>query len=291
ALRLWRGPAYADFAGAAFARDEAARLEERRLDAAECLAEARIELGDADGALPDLRELVGAHPLRERLHALYMRALYRAGRQGEALDAFHGLRTRLRDELGVDPSAQVGEVHTAILRREAAEPPRSGPPERPRSNLPAPPTPLIGREAESEHLCRELRAPDGGRLLTVTGPGGVGKTRLAVAAVRSLRADFPDGTWLVELAGVDRRSSAADIAERVVTVLGLCEGAAGAEAADLVGWLCGALAGRRLILLLDNCEHVVAQVAEVAGALLATAPEVRTVVTGQEALDVPGEAV
>ncbi|WP_344092045.1 BTAD domain-containing putative transcriptional regulator, partial [Nocardiopsis composta] len=291
ALRLWRGPAYADFAGAAFARDEAARLEELRLDAAECLAEARIELGDADGALPDLRELVGAHPLRERLHALYMRALYRAGRQGEALDAFHGLRTRLRDELGVDPSAQVGEVHTAILRREAAEPPRSGPPERPRSNLPAPPTPLIGREAESEHLCRELRAPDGGRLLTVTGPGGVGKTRLAVAAVRSLRADFPDGTWLVELAGVDRRSSAADIAERVVTVLGLCEGAAGAEAADLVGWLCGALAGRRLILLLDNCEHVVAQVAEVAGALLAAAPEVRTVVTGQEALDVPGEAV
>ncbi|MFC7740079.1 NB-ARC domain-containing protein [Nocardiopsis composta] len=125
----------------------------------------------------------------------------------------------------------------------------------------------------------------------MTGPGGVGKTRLAVAAVRSLRADFPDGTWLVELAGVDRRSSAADIAERVVTVLGLCEGAAGAEAADLVGWLCGALAGRRLILLLDNCEHVVAQVAEVAGALLAAAPEVRTVVTGQEALDVPGEAV
>ncbi|MFW5417726.1 AAA family ATPase [Nocardiopsis sp. CNT-189] len=292
ALRLWRGPAYADLADAAFTRAEAARLEELRLDAAECLAEARIELGDADGALPDLRELVGGHPLRERLHALHMRALYQAGRRREALDAFRALRDRLRDELGVDPGPQVGEVHTAILRGEAARPaPPPRPEERPRSNLPAPATPLIGREEEVGRLHRALRAPDGGRLLTVTGPGGVGKTRLAVAAVRSLRPEFPGGAWLVELAGVDRRCTAADIAERVVTVLGLCEGAAGAEPAGMVEWLCGALAEQRLVLLLDNCEHVVAQVAEVAGALQAAAPEVRTVVTTQEALDVPGETV
>ncbi|WP_017593893.1 BTAD domain-containing putative transcriptional regulator [Nocardiopsis potens] len=292
ALGLWRGPAYADLADAAFTRAEAARLEELRLDAAECLAEARIELGDADGALPDLRELVGEHPLRERLQALHMRALHAAGRRREALDAFHRLRTRLRDELGVDPGPQVREAHTAVLRGEGARPaPPPRPEERPRTNLPAPATPLIGREEETGRLRRTLRAADGARLLTVTGPGGVGKTRLALAAVRSLRPDFPGGAWLVELAGLHRRCTPDDVAERIVTALGLCEGAAGAEPAGLVEWLCGALAGQRLVLLLDNCEHVVAQVAEVAGALQAAAPEVRTLVTSQEALDVPGETV
>jgi predicted ATPase/DNA-binding SARP family transcriptional activator len=289
ALGLWRGPAFTDFADAAFVRAEAARLEESRVEAAECLAESLIETGEGAGAVAGLRELVREHPLRERLHGLYMLALFRAGRQGEALRAFHDLRTRLRDQLGIDPDPAVSGLYASILRQEPESTvlPRAA--DRPRGNLPRPPTALIGRESENAHVREALSAPDDGRLVTLTGPGGVGKTRLAVAVACSLVEDFPDGVWIVELAGMDRGATAADLAERVITTLGLCEGAADC-AFDLVEWLRGALRGRRTLLVLDNCEHVVAQVADLAGALLA-ADGVRVMVTTQEALNVPGETL
>lgn len=289
ALGLWRGPAFSDFTDAAFVRAEAVRLEELRVEAAERLAESRLAAGEGAGAVAVLREVVEEHPLRERLHGLYMLALFRTGRQADALRTFHDLRARLRDQLGVEPDPATRELYTSILRQEPEPAVLPHVTTRPRNNLPCPPTTLIGRESESSYVCEVLSAPYGARLVALTGPGGVGKTRLAIAVARSLAEDFPDGVWIVELAGMDRGATTSDLAERVIATLGLCEGAVD-SAFDLLGWLCGALAGRRTLLVLDNCEHVVAQVADMATALL-TVDGVRLVVTTQEALDVPGETV
>ncbi|MBB6170951.1 putative ATPase/DNA-binding SARP family transcriptional activator [Nocardiopsis mwathae] len=294
ALELWRGEAYADVADHAFARAEIARLAELRLAAVEDLAEARLELGEHRALATELGALVERHPLRERLRAAHMRALYRAGRRGDALDGYEDLRNRLADELGADPGPELCALHEAILRHDpglAADPTAA---QRPRTNLPAPPTPLIGR-AEAVAEVRALLSPVSDvRLLSLTGPGGVGKTRLALAAAAGLVGDFPDGVLLVELAGLDHRSTAEDVAERIITALGLCDAAAADSDSDplgLLSWLSTALAGRHALFLLDNTEHVVEAVATVAAALLGAAPTARILVTGQEALNVPGETV
>ncbi|MGP4099977.1 BTAD domain-containing putative transcriptional regulator [Nonomuraea sp. KM90] len=266
ALALWRGPAYADFADADFVRAEAARLEETRLVALEEQAEVRLELGDP----VELGALVARHPLRERLVAAHMRALYRGGRQGEALAAYGELRERLREELGVDPSPELVALHQAILRQD---PGLSAPP---RTNLPAPLTELVGRAAELAEV-QELLATS--RLVTLTGPGGVGKTRLALSVARD--AAEPDGVWLVELAG------AVDPAEAVAAVLGVRDDAA----APLPSRLAGVLAGRRVLLVLDNCEHLVGAAAELVSGLLRAAPGLRVLATSQEPLGVTGEHV
>ncbi|GLU49109.1 BTAD domain-containing putative transcriptional regulator [Nocardiopsis ansamitocini] len=290
ALALWRGPAYADVADAAFAGAEITRLEELRLAALEHRAAARLELGEHSATIAELGELVKLNPLREQLRALHMLALYKAGRQGEALDSFHDLRTKLGEELGVDPGPALSGLHTSILRQEpslVAEVPAVPY----RTNLPSPATPLIGREKEVDSVRRALSAGQGGRLVTLTGPGGVGKTRLAISAARTLTEEFPDGVWLVEFAGLDRHASAGDVAERIITTLGLCDTAAESDPVDLVNWLCVAIADKRLLILLDNCEHVVEPVSVVATELLAAAAVTHTLVTTQEALDVPGETV
>ncbi|MFB9621865.1 BTAD domain-containing putative transcriptional regulator [Nonomuraea helvata] len=276
ALRLWRGPAYADFADAAFARAEAARLEEARLAALEEQAEVRLELGEP----VDMGDLVARHPLRERLVASHMKALYRGGRQSEALAAYGELRRRLGEELGLDPSPALTELHQAILRQDPSLTSQDRTPgsptgmPAPRTNLPAPLTELIGRQAELDEVRALLTTS---RLVTLTGPGGVGKTRLALAAA----ADSPDRAWLVELAG------AVDVAETVAATLGVRDDSAVA----LTSRLAGALAGKRMLLVLDNCEHLVEQVAELVSALLRAAPELRVLATSQEPLGVTGEHV
>ncbi|MBB5774803.1 BTAD domain-containing putative transcriptional regulator [Nonomuraea jabiensis] len=272
ALALWRGPAYADFADAAFALPEAARLEETRLTALEEQAEVRLELGEP----VDLGDLVARHPLRERLVAAHMKALYRGGRQSEALAAYESLRRRLGEDLGLDPSPALAGLHQAILRQDPALAPASS--AAPATNLPAPLTALVGREGELAEVRTLLAAS---RLVTLTGPGGVGKTRLALAAAADAGPDFPDGVWLAELAG------AAEAAEAVAAVLGVRDDAAG----PLAPRLAGALAGKRLLLFLDNCEHLVEQAAELAAALLRAAPGLRVLATSQEPLGVTGESV
>ncbi|MEV4106926.1 BTAD domain-containing putative transcriptional regulator [Nonomuraea sp. NPDC049695] len=293
ALRLWRGSAYADFADAGFARAEAARLEEARLAALEEQAEVRLELGEP----VDLGDLVARHPLRERLVASHMKALYRGGRQSEALAAYGELRRRLGEELGLDPSPALTELHQAVLRQDPSLTPRdqahgspTGTPA-PRTNLPAPLTELIGRQAELAEVRALLTTS---RLVTLTGPGGVGKTRLALAAASEAASDaadfpdggwpdgvWPDGVWLVELAG------AVDVAETVAATLGVRDDSADALAPRLAG----ALAGKRMLLVLDNCEHLVEQVAELVSALLRAAPGLRVLATSQEPLGVTGEHV
>ncbi|MEU0569656.1 BTAD domain-containing putative transcriptional regulator [Nonomuraea sp. NPDC005983] len=310
ALALWRGPAYADFADQDWARPEIAHLEESRLSALEEQAEVLLALG----ADVDVSSLAVRHPLRERLHGLHMRALYRAGRQSDALAAFAELRERLASELGLDPSPELARLHEAILRQDpalAAQPSRT--------NLPASLAPLIGRDADVTDLRDLLTAT---RLVTLTGPGGVGKTSLALETARTLATPAPtpatgpagppsatdrpsgergassrvapvgvgavergggfaDGVWLVELAG------AGDVAEAVAAVLGIRDDAS----VPLTERLAGALAGKRMLLVVDNCEHLVEQAAEVVSRLLRAAPGLRVLATGQEPLGVTGEHV
>ncbi|QKW36898.1 AfsR/SARP family transcriptional regulator [Actinomadura sp. NAK00032] len=300
ALGLWRGRAYADFADEEFVRPDATRLEDERFAVQEEHAEVRLELGEHAVLAGELSEQVARHPLRERLRAVHLRALYRAGRQSEALAGFEDLRHRLAEDLGVDPSPELAALHQAILEqdprldaprpavRAATAPPRAVP-----ANLPAPLTDLVGRDA----AVSEVRALlDDSRLVTLTGPGGVGKTRLALATARALTgadADerFPDGVWLVELSGLDRASGATP-ADAIAMVLGVRDDdAPAAETARRtpVELLAGALAAKRLLLVLDNCEHVIDPVAVQVAALLRAAPGVRVLATSQESLALSGE--
>ncbi|MEU5977773.1 BTAD domain-containing putative transcriptional regulator [Streptomyces sp. NPDC047315] len=292
ALALWRGPAYADVAESLFARGEIDRLEELRLTVLEDRAEVRLTLGEHLELVAELGELVARHPLRERLCTAHMRALYRAGRQGDALRSFAELRRRLDEELGVEPGPAATALYEAILRQEQHLAPPTVESPSCRTNLPAPLTALIGRREEVDRVRERLGPHAPTRLVTLTGLGGVGKTRLATAAAREVTERFPDGVWLVELAGLGAASSPDDIAERVITTLGLCDTAASEpDLDDLVGWLCRAVADKRLLILLDNCEHLVEPVAALAGAVLAKVPGGQLLVTSQEALDVPGELV
>ncbi len=309
ALDLWRGPAYADFADKEFVRGAAQRLAEQRLSVLEEQAEARLEAGDQVLLTGELADLVAQHPLRERLRAIQMRALYLSGRQSEALTSYGDLRSRLVGELGVDPSPELSALHQAVLRQDPGLTPaptapgtgghaRPSPHSRLHSNLPVPLTPLIGRRQVLTHLSPLLGTT---RLVTLTGPGGVGKTRLAVAAASAVGAgahigELPDGIWLVEFAGI-RAGAPADLAQVVAATLGIRDDApsalpgTGSSAPSPVHRLAAALRDRRTLLVLDNCEHVVDAAAELVALLLRTAPGLRVLATSQEPIGLAGEAV
>ncbi|MGP3914493.1 BTAD domain-containing putative transcriptional regulator [Nonomuraea sp. 10N515B] len=285
ALGLWRGPAYADFADEEYTRSAIVRLEEQRLSALEQHAEARLELGEHGLLVGELGDLVARHPLRERLRAVHMRALYRAGRQSEALASYGELRERLADELGLDPGPDLVALHQAILGQD---PSLSVPADRPLTNLPAALSKLIGRDEALAEVCALVGEE---RLVTLTGSGGVGKTRLALETANHLLDAFADGTWLLGLdqgvqAGLEQAARAP--AEAVMTALDIREGA---DAADVAGQLVGALRQRRMLLVLDNCEHVVEEVAELAELLLRACPGLRILATSREPLAVDGEVL
>ncbi|OEV21006.1 AfsR family transcriptional regulator, partial [Streptomyces nanshensis] len=331
ALELWRGPAYADFADGPFVRAAAQRLAEQRLSVLEEQAEARLEAGDHALLAGELADLVARHPLRERLRTALMRALYAAGRQSEALTSYEDLRTRLAEELGVDPSPELAALHQALLRQEPGlrtetppapttrassatttptrnqDPAQHQAPARhqtapapapPSTNLPVPLTSLVGRRQALDDLARLLSEA---RLVTLTGPGGVGKTRLAVAAATADRdgarsGELADGAWFVEFSGL-RTGTSADLAQVVAATLGIRDDAprplpgTGPATPSLPHRLAAALRDRRTLLVLDNCEHVVDAAAELTELLLRTAPGLRVLATGQEPLGLAGEAV
>jgi len=286
ALRLWRGPALADFADEQFAQPAIARLAEQRLTALEEQAEARLELGEHSLLAGELSELVARHPLRERLRAAHMIALYRSGRQAEAVRSYHELRGQLADDLGLDPGPSLAALYQAMLEQSPALEAVPAPPTlaaRPRTNLPAMLTDLVGRApaiAELRGLLHERR------LVTLTGPGGVGKTRLAIETAAQSAAAFPDGTWLVEMARPSP-ATALSPADEVMSVLGIRNDTS-VSPADLLG---DALRDRRLLLVLDNCEHLIGQIAELAARLLQSAPELRVMVTSREPLMISGEVI
>ncbi|MEH1096534.1 BTAD domain-containing putative transcriptional regulator [Micromonospora sp. CPCC 205739] len=281
ALALWRGDAYADVADAEFARAEATRLAEQRLVVHERLADARMARGEHDLVAADLAELVAQHPLREGLRALQMRALYAAGRQSEALDSYADLRDRLGDELGLDPGPELVALHRRILEQDAG---LSAPPKAAiiRNSLPARLDELVGR-AEALTELRALLPRQ--RLVTLIGPGGVGKTRLATEAARE--RSLPDGVHLVELAPLPAGDPG--VAEQVLGALDLRE-AAGASV-SAVDRLSAGLRHRQLLLVLDNCEHVIEPVAALVGRLLRDAPGVTVLATSREPLGLTGEVL
>ncbi|MFF1505831.1 BTAD domain-containing putative transcriptional regulator [Streptomyces sp. NPDC058326] len=298
ALGLWRGPAFADFGEEPFVRGAAERLEEERLAVCETLAEVRLEAGEHGALLGELAELVILHPLRERLRAVQLRALYRAGRQSEALAGYEELRARLADELGLDPSPELAALHAAMLRQDPAlSAPRPTVPEpRPvavgdpvRGNLPTPFTGIVGRDAAVAEVRKLLTER---RLVTLTGPGGVGKTRLAVEAAGRLREEFADGVWLVEFAG-----ARGELAEVVATALQLRDDGVwglrpeGERPLGTGERLAEVLRGRRTLLVLDNCEHVVDEAASLTELLLRTSPGLVVLTTSQEPLALAGETL
>ncbi len=287
ALSLWRGPALVDVADQQPFQPTITRLEALRLAAAEDRVEADLRLGRAADVVTELMTLVAEHPLSERLVGVLMRALSQAGRPSEALTVFERTRESLADQLGTDPSPELSALHTAILRGEIAPATAPAPEGVRRTNLPAGITSFVGRDADVAEV-HELVVDY--RLITLIGPGGAGKTRLAVEASRTLLEQMPDGVWLVELAAV---TDGADVPAAVLAALDLREPSlVGREQAeDPTDRLITALRSRRVMLALDNCEHVIDAAAALADRLLAACPGVRILATSREPLGITGEAV
>jgi predicted ATPase len=284
ALGLWRGNALADVAYEQFAQADIARLAEARLVATEVRIDADLALGRLSGLIGELEQLVLTYPLREHLHAQLMLALSRSGRPAEALRAYQSARTILNEELGLEPSAELRSLEEAILRqddqvvRPAGEHVSAGA----RTNLRTPLTPLIGRQ----HDLTALRpVASGQRLVTFVGPGGVGKSRLALEAAREMFEAGAIDVWLVELADV------ADPNEVVPAIMAVLDISRTAGSATDAQRLTEFLKARRALVVLDNCEHLVASAARVAQELLESCPTLTIWTTSREGLAVTGEAL
>ena len=293
ALQLRRGEPLSEFAYAGFADAERAHLDDLTLVAIEARAEADLVLGHHGELVGELEALCREHPLRERLWELLMLALYRAGRQAEALRAYSKARDHLVDELGIDPGPALRQLEARILAQDpslaAVGPARLQTVAAPMAtgNLRERLSSFVGRSTELEELKEVVRSS---RLVTLIGPGGVGKTRLALEVAANLREEHRDGAWLVDLASVTE-------AEGVAPAMA---GTLGAAAAGLTGPLSPSstvelivryLAGRSLLVVLDNCEHVIAEAASLAETLVGALPGLRLVATSREPLAVPGEVL
>ena len=293
ALDLWRGPALSEAADDAFAQGDITRLDELRLQAFELRAAAQLALGHHADALPDLARLVREHPFRERLHGQLALALYRSGRQAEALQTLDRMRTTLVEELGLDPSPELQELGGAILRQDAAlsaprpapvavaaDPhplPRPVPEVAAGGEMPAFLTPVVGRADQVDAVASALATH---RVVTLTGPGGTGKTRLAAEV---LADRDPPVRWADLSAATDRATFLATAAAAV--------GAGIASDDDPVDDLRRAIGARSAVLVLDTCEHLVSEVAAAVAALVAGCPGLRVLATSRRPLGVAGELV
>ncbi|WP_214401048.1 ATP-binding protein [Pseudonocardia lacus] len=288
ALALWRGEPLADVATRPWAAPEVARLQELHLQLHEARLEALLALGRDLDVIAAARPLVADNPLRERLHASLVLALYRAGRQGDALDAYQAARRVLARELGLDPGPRLRLLERQVLAQDDAlrwrppadsHPPTTsaGPPPGP-DRPPMPPTGLVGRR---EHLADLHDLLDRARLVTLTGPGGAGKTRLALELARSRGSD---PVWFVDLSLLqDDRLVAASAARAVGAATATAE-----DPHDAVVRRIGATAG---LLVLDNCEHVIDAAAGLAKRLRDGCPALVLLATSRRPLRVAGEVV
>ncbi|WP_020499002.1 BTAD domain-containing putative transcriptional regulator [Sciscionella marina] len=283
ALALWRGAAIQDVGvpDSAALDAAAARLEGLRLAALEDRFDAEIGLGHGAELAGELTDLLAAHPLRERLAGALLRALAAAGRGTEALLVYQRTREVLADALGADPSPELSALHTALLRGELGAQEDSR-----KTNLRAELTSFIGEDTELAAV-REFIAEH--RLTTLIGPGGSGKTRLATETARTLLGDLPDGAWLVELAGV---GAADDVAQSALGALGLRDSLLGeAKGAEPVDRFIAAVRDRAMVLILDNCEHVIESAAAFAHRVLGECRGLRILATSRELLGITGEGL
>jgi DNA-binding SARP family transcriptional activator len=267
ALDLWRGEALADVLDP-FARAAAAALEESRLAALEARIDADLALGLHSALVPELQALVAANPARERLRSQQMLALYRAGRQPDALEAYRDAWRYLADEFGLAPGGELRELEHAILVDAPSL--RLAPRGEPKARLPAPATTLIGRDDEIQRLLLLLRSGEA-RLVTLTGPAGIGKTRLALGVAERRAAELADGAAFVDLSLLHTRDDLVHAVERVL---------APRDEPKLTD----------VLLLLDNCEHLT-DAAPPIGELLATSASLQILATSRRPLHVYGEHV
>lgn len=301
ALALWRGDALADVTGEGFAIGEAARLEELRLVAIEIRNDLLLRLGRHQELVGELSLLIRDHPLRERLHEQLLVALYRSGRQADALRAYERARTQLIEELGVEPGPELRELEGRILAHDpalawmppahaVAPPPPdamaaaaattstpSRPVTRPSATVPAPVTPLVGREIELSRIDQLLGRS---RIVTLTGPAGAGKSRLAleVAAVHSAQSDV----WFIDLATVESEDL---VATTVASALAIPV----VPGEDPVATVATSMVSNTGLLVLDTCEHVVGAVATLVGRILRQARDIRVLATSRRPLGITGE--
>jgi predicted ATPase/DNA-binding SARP family transcriptional activator/Tfp pilus assembly protein PilF len=279
ALELWRGPPLADFAFESFALGEIGRLEELRLALLEDRIEADLGCGRHAELVGELEALVADHPLRERLRRQLVLALYRAGRQAEALEAYRAARELLNEELGLEPTPALRELEQAILTHDAdlGAPAAPGPS---LSRLPTPPTPTIGRDEDRRAVAR-LFLRDDHRLVTLTGPGGVGKTRLAIDVARELEPQYPDAAWLVSLAATAH-------AEHVPSAIAQALDVTPVRGESPMAAVERCLGPKRGLLVLDNFEHLLGA-APLVSDLLAGSPGLRVLATSRQALQLQAE--
>jgi predicted ATPase/DNA-binding SARP family transcriptional activator len=267
AIALWRGPAFAEIADHPFAQAEAARLAELKLQVHEDWAEAELAAGNHERIVPALHALVEEHPLREPLWALLILALYRTGRQGDALRAYESACSLLRSQLGVEPGRTLRTLHAQILTDDrSVRPPVPG-------NVPIPPSTFVGREI---HIAEVRALLDETRLLTLTGAGGVGKTRLGLRVADDVRESFPDGVWWIDLAPVTDPAHVGGVVSSVLP------GPKCNDLAEQVG-------DRLMLIVLDNCEHVAESCAHVAWTLLRSRLRVKVLATSRTPLGADGE--
>jgi predicted ATPase/DNA-binding SARP family transcriptional activator len=279
ALTLWRGPPLADLSFEPALEQEIARLEELRLRALEERIDADLALGRHADLVGELHALIADHPLRERLRGQLMVALYRSGRQAEALAAYREARESLVEELGIEPGIALQELERAILTHDAALDLESAV-RVPDTNVPVPANRLVGRDRELSATCGLLRRPDV-RLLTLTGAGGSGKSRLALEIAGVLSDEFEHGVFLVRLG---RLSDPALVVPTIAQALILEERADEPLAETLERFI----RDRELLLLVDNFEHLL-EAAPVLSRLLAAAPSLKLLVTSRSPLRLLGE--
>ncbi|MFL5925477.1 MAG: BTAD domain-containing putative transcriptional regulator [Gaiellaceae bacterium] len=275
ALALWHGPAFADVRDGGVVADEARRLDELRLVALEDRLDAELSLGRHASLVAELERVVAEEPLRERLWRQLVLALYHSERQVEALAAYRRARTLLSESFGLDPSEELRALERAVLHQELAP----AAPAVERHNLPAPLTSFVGREHELDDIAKLLRAH---RLVTLTGVGGAGKTRLALEAATRQIGAWTGGVWLVDLtAHADPHTTPGALAG----VLGVRERP---DVSALDG-LVEHLRKEELLILLDNCEHLASACGELVHEVLRASPSVRVLATSRIPLGVPGE--
>ncbi len=278
---LWRGDPLADFVYEDFASATITRLSEARLAALEERLDLEIQLGRHQRLNPQLEELVATHPLREGFRGQLMLALFRSGRQADALRVFQEGRQLLGEELGLEPGPELRRLESAILTHDPSLTLASAPAPSARAVTPTHPgipealTPLVGRDAELRDL-HELFAEK--RFVTLVGPGGVGKTRLALEVGRAAAEGLASGGCLVELAPI---GDPAGVPAAIAAALGVPDPN---RLAKIIGQ-------QELVLVLDNCEHVISSAAEAAEGLLRRCPGLRLLATSREGLRVGGETI